>query len=137
MGVNVLKANTASPSPPIKVVCVIAVATQEQEDVTATASELSEAAERMVKIARLAQACTKAAAQQRQIGNAAKAAEYEEKARNFGGSAGGATAYKQVQQLMAAGDYAGVIAMSILGLGMYYVVDVLHRKISPWQFLEN
>ena len=40
---------------------VIEVATQEQLEVTTTAAELTEAAERMVKIARLAQACTKAA----------------------------------------------------------------------------
>jgi NitT/TauT family transport system permease protein len=32
--------------------------------------------------------------------------------------------------------YAGVIAMSLLGLGMYYVVDLLHRKVAPWQFVE-
>ncbi|MBN2043762.1 MAG: ABC transporter permease [Anaerolineales bacterium] len=33
--------------------------------------------------------------------------------------------------------YAGVLAMSLLGLGMYYAVDVLHRQISPWQFSER
>jgi NitT/TauT family transport system permease protein len=32
--------------------------------------------------------------------------------------------------------YAGVIAMSILGLGLYFSVDLLHRKVSPWQFSE-
>jgi NitT/TauT family transport system permease protein len=32
--------------------------------------------------------------------------------------------------------YAGVIAMSLLGLGMYYAVDLLHRKVAPWQFIE-
>ncbi|MBN2501967.1 MAG: ABC transporter permease [Anaerolineales bacterium] len=32
--------------------------------------------------------------------------------------------------------YAGVVAMSLLGLGMYFTVDVLHRKLSPWQFVE-
>ena len=30
--------------------------------------------------------------------------------------------------------YAGVIAMSLLGLGMYFVVDVLQRKAAPWQY---
>lgn len=30
--------------------------------------------------------------------------------------------------------YAGVLAMSLLGLGLYYAVDVLHRRLSPWQF---
>jgi ABC-type nitrate/sulfonate/bicarbonate transport system permease component len=33
--------------------------------------------------------------------------------------------------------YAGVLAMSILGLGLYFAVDVLHRRLSPWQFSEN
>ncbi|HAY84105.1 MAG TPA: ABC transporter permease [Chloroflexi bacterium] len=32
--------------------------------------------------------------------------------------------------------YAGVLAMSLLGLGMYFAVDLLHRKLSPWQFSE-
>ncbi len=32
--------------------------------------------------------------------------------------------------------YAGVLAMSLLGLGMYFAVDVLHRKLAPWQFAE-
>ena len=33
--------------------------------------------------------------------------------------------------------YAGVLAMSLLGLGMYYIVDILHRRLSPWQFTER
>ena len=33
--------------------------------------------------------------------------------------------------------YAGVLAMSLLGLGLYYAVDVLHRRLSPWQFSER
>ena len=33
--------------------------------------------------------------------------------------------------------YAGVLAMSLLGLGMYYIVDVLHRRFAPWQFTER
>jgi NitT/TauT family transport system permease protein len=32
--------------------------------------------------------------------------------------------------------YAGVIAMSLLGLGLYYSADLLHRKMCPWQFTE-
>jgi ABC-type nitrate/sulfonate/bicarbonate transport system permease component len=32
--------------------------------------------------------------------------------------------------------YAGAIAMSILGLGMYFSVDVLQRKVAPWQAAE-
>jgi len=31
--------------------------------------------------------------------------------------------------------YAGVMAMSLLGLGMYFTVDYMHRRLSPWQFL--
>jgi len=33
--------------------------------------------------------------------------------------------------------YAGVLAMSLLGLGLYFLVDVLHRKLAPWQFSES
>jgi ABC-type nitrate/sulfonate/bicarbonate transport system permease component len=31
--------------------------------------------------------------------------------------------------------YAGIIAMSLLGLGMYFSVDWLERKLCPWQFV--
>lgn len=30
--------------------------------------------------------------------------------------------------------YAGVLAMSLLGLGLYFLVDGLHRRLCPWQF---
>ncbi|KAF0104838.1 MAG: NitT/TauT family transport system permease protein [Chloroflexi bacterium] len=30
--------------------------------------------------------------------------------------------------------YAGVIAMSLLGLGLYFAAEWLHRKLCPWQF---
>lgn len=30
--------------------------------------------------------------------------------------------------------YAGVVAMSLLGLGLYFAADWLHRKLCPWQF---
>jgi NitT/TauT family transport system permease protein len=30
--------------------------------------------------------------------------------------------------------YAGVIAMSLLGLGLYFAVDGLQRLLCPWQF---
>jgi NitT/TauT family transport system permease protein len=33
--------------------------------------------------------------------------------------------------------YAGVIAMSILGLGLYFTADLLHRKLCPWQFVTD
>jgi NitT/TauT family transport system permease protein len=32
--------------------------------------------------------------------------------------------------------YAGVLAMSLLGLGLYFVVDSLHRRLCPWQFVD-
>ncbi len=32
--------------------------------------------------------------------------------------------------------YAGIIAMSLLGLGLYFTVDWLERHVSPWQFVE-
>lgn len=31
--------------------------------------------------------------------------------------------------------YAGVMAMSLLGLGMYFAVDLVHRKAARWQFI--
>lgn len=31
--------------------------------------------------------------------------------------------------------YAGVVAMSLLGLGMYFTVDGLERKLCPWRFI--
>jgi ABC-type nitrate/sulfonate/bicarbonate transport system permease component len=30
--------------------------------------------------------------------------------------------------------YAGIVAMSLLGLGLYFSVDWLERKLCPWQF---
>ena len=30
--------------------------------------------------------------------------------------------------------YAGVVAMSVLGFGLYFVVDWLEKKLCPWQF---
>jgi ABC-type nitrate/sulfonate/bicarbonate transport system permease component len=30
--------------------------------------------------------------------------------------------------------YAGVLAMSLLGLGLYFAVDWLHHRTCPWQF---
>ena len=31
--------------------------------------------------------------------------------------------------------YAGVLAMSLLGLGLYFAVDGLHRRLCRWQFV--
>jgi len=59
---------------------------------------------------RLADAATKAAAQQKQIGNTQKAAMYTQKAREYGGSAGGSTAYQQIQTKMKQRDFAGAVA---------------------------
>ncbi len=33
--------------------------------------------------------------------------------------------------------YAGVVAMSILGLGMYFGVDWLERRLVPWQYVDR
>jgi len=32
--------------------------------------------------------------------------------------------------------YAGILAMSLLGLGLYFSVDWLERRLCPWQFIE-
>ncbi|PKO14040.1 MAG: ABC transporter permease [Chloroflexi bacterium HGW-Chloroflexi-10] len=32
--------------------------------------------------------------------------------------------------------YAGVVAMSLLGFGLYFVVDWLERRLCPWQFVK-
>ncbi len=32
--------------------------------------------------------------------------------------------------------YAGIIAMSLLGLGLYFTVDWLEHRLAPWQFVE-
>jgi NitT/TauT family transport system permease protein len=31
--------------------------------------------------------------------------------------------------------YAGVVAMSVLGLGLYFTVDWMERRLAPWQFV--
>ena len=33
--------------------------------------------------------------------------------------------------------YAGVVAMSLLGLGMYFFVDWLEKRLCPWQFIQR
>ena len=30
--------------------------------------------------------------------------------------------------------YAGIVAMAVLGLGLYFAVDWLERKLCPWEF---
>ena len=32
--------------------------------------------------------------------------------------------------------YAGVVAMSLLGLGLYFTVDRLEHRLSPWKYVE-
>jgi NitT/TauT family transport system permease protein len=32
--------------------------------------------------------------------------------------------------------YAGVLAMSLLGLGLYFTVDVLEKRFCPWRFVQ-
>ena len=32
--------------------------------------------------------------------------------------------------------YAGVVAMSLLGLGLYFTVDILERRLCRWNFIE-
>jgi tetratricopeptide (TPR) repeat protein len=60
---------------------------------------------------RLAEAATKAAEQQRKIGNAERANSYAAKAAEYGGNAGGSTAYQQIQASMERDDYAGTITL--------------------------
>jgi ABC-type nitrate/sulfonate/bicarbonate transport system permease component len=31
--------------------------------------------------------------------------------------------------------YAGIVALSLMGLGLYFAVDWLERRVAPWQFL--
>jgi NitT/TauT family transport system permease protein len=31
--------------------------------------------------------------------------------------------------------YAGIIALSLMGLGLYFTVDWLERRLCPWQYL--
>lgn len=31
--------------------------------------------------------------------------------------------------------YAGVVAMSLLGLGLYFTVDLLEKRLSPWKYV--
>jgi tetratricopeptide (TPR) repeat protein len=59
----------------------------------------------------LAKASTAAAAQQKKIGNTEKADMYTRKAQQYGGSAGGSTAYAQIQQAMQQGDYAKTVSL--------------------------
>jgi NitT/TauT family transport system permease protein len=30
--------------------------------------------------------------------------------------------------------YAGIVAMSLLGLGLYFTVDWLEKRLCPWLF---
>lgn len=59
----------------------------------------------------LAKASAEAAERQKKLGNTERAEAYLLKAREYGGSAGGASLYKQIQQRMQAQDFAQVIAL--------------------------
>ncbi len=43
-------------------------------------------------------------------------------------------AYQGLSLLNYPAMYAGVMAMSLLGLGMYFSVDWLERRVCPWLF---
>ena len=30
--------------------------------------------------------------------------------------------------------YAGIVAMALLGLGLYFAIDWLERRLCPWEF---
>jgi tetratricopeptide (TPR) repeat protein len=60
---------------------------------------------------RLAEAATKAAEQQRKIGNTERANIFAQKATEYSGSAGGTTAYQQIQAAMKRKDYPAAIAL--------------------------
>jgi ABC-type nitrate/sulfonate/bicarbonate transport system permease component len=32
--------------------------------------------------------------------------------------------------------YAGIVALSLMGLCLYFTVDWLERRIAPWQFTQ-
>jgi tetratricopeptide (TPR) repeat protein len=59
----------------------------------------------------LAKAATAAASQQRQIGNAQRADYFAQKAQEYGGSAGGTTAYQQIQAAMRNRDFARTVTL--------------------------
>ncbi len=40
-------------------------------------------------------------------------------------------------RLAYADMYAGVVALSLLGLILYFVVDWLERALAPWMFLRD
>ena len=40
-------------------------------------------------------------------------------------------------RLAYADMYAGVVAMSLLGLLLYFVVDRLERRLAPWMFVRE
>ncbi|MBD3222169.1 tetratricopeptide repeat protein [bacterium] len=59
----------------------------------------------------LAKAAAMSADKHRKLGNTAKARDFEEKATRYGGSAGGTTAYAQIQEKMKAGQYGAVVEL--------------------------
>lgn len=59
----------------------------------------------------LAKASAQAAERQKKLGNTERAAAYELKAQEYGGSAGGSSLYKQIQQRMQAREFAQAITL--------------------------
>lgn len=76
------------------------------EDALSFCSDLSDRI-----LPRLAEAATKAAEQQRRIGNSERAEAFAKKAAEYSGSAGGSTAYQQIQASMKRGDFSGAITL--------------------------
>ncbi|MBT3240647.1 MAG: ABC transporter permease subunit [Chloroflexi bacterium] len=33
--------------------------------------------------------------------------------------------------------FAGVVMMAVMGLGLYLMIDILQRKLCPWQFVDD
>lgn len=59
----------------------------------------------------LAKACTMSAERQKKLGNAERAAEYQRKASQYGGAAGGSTAYKEIQKQFKARNWPQVVSL--------------------------
>ena len=59
----------------------------------------------------LAKACNMSAERQKTLGNTSRATEYQRKASEYGGAAGGTVAYREIQSQMKAQNYARVVQL--------------------------